>query len=70
VGFGALVVLESAKVTGLRGLLVYLYAVLKSIFFYSRPHLTIHLDNQHKIEGLIFMLTVGNGVSSGGTREN
>ncbi|NOY76761.1 MAG: diacylglycerol kinase family lipid kinase [Calditrichaeota bacterium] len=66
VGFDALVVLESSKVTRLRGFLIYLYSVLKSIFFYSSPHLTIHLDNRHKIEGRIFMLTVGNGVSLGG----
>ncbi len=66
VGFDALVVQESAKVTRLRGLLIYLYAVLKSIFFYSSPNLSILLDADRKIESRIFMLTVGNGVSLGG----
>ncbi len=66
VGFDALVVLESSKVTRLRGILIYLYSVLKSIFFYSSPSLSILMDGDHEIEDRIFMLTVGNGVSLGG----
>lgn len=66
VGFDALVVQESAKVKRLRGLLIYLFSVIKSIFIYSSPQFTIQLDNQREVRGRIFMLTVGNGVSLGG----
>ncbi|GBE26407.1 diacylglycerol kinase [bacterium BMS3Bbin03] len=66
IGFDALVVHESNQVKRLRGILIYLFSVLKSVFFYSSPRMTLRLDNGKIIDGKIFMLTIGNGISLGG----
>jgi len=65
IGFDAWVTHESNKVQNLRGMAIYLYAVFKCALSYKAPHMTIRWSNQC-LEGRIFFVTVGNGVSLGG----
>ena len=66
IGFDALVVRESMRIQRLRGLLIYLTAVIKSVFKYDSPHMTLQLDGETKVDDRVFMVTVGNGISLGG----
>ncbi len=66
IGFDALVVRESMRIRHLRGLLIYLTAVIKSIFKYESPHMTLALDGETRVDDRVFMVTVGNGISLGG----
>ncbi len=66
IGFDALVVRESMRIKRLRGLLIYLAAVIKSVFKYDSPHMTLQLDGKTQVDDRVFMVTVGNGISLGG----
>ncbi len=65
IGFDAYVNYESIKIKHLRGVAIYLTAVIKSIFKYKPPfmHVTV---NGEKFSRQILMLTIGNGRCSGG----
>jgi len=64
-GFDADVVVESNKICRLRGILIYLYAVVKNIFKYRPYRVKVHLDGR-TVEKKILLLTVANGISLGG----
>ncbi len=65
IGFDAYVVIESQKVKWLRGFVMYLFAILKTLTHYH--NMRIHLEiNGRQEERDIFMLTIGNGKSLGG----
>jgi len=65
IGFDALVTKESKEVKWLRGFLIYLYAVLKTVFSYQNELITLSANG--KIEQReIFLIAVGNGVAEGG----
>lgn len=65
VGFDAEVGYEIVKIRWLGGTPVYLYGVFKRLIHYRTPFVTIKTD-QLSFEGPITLVTVGNGVSSGG----
>jgi diacylglycerol kinase (ATP) len=65
VGFDAWVVVETLKVTKLRGTAIYLYSVLKTIYSYQPPLVRLRYNNVNREERL-FMITAGNGISLGG----
>ena len=65
IGFDAFVVIESNKVKWLRGHLMYLFSIFKTLRHYH--NMTVTLDMNGKSEQRrIFMITVGNGQSLGG----
>lgn len=66
IGFDALVVRESMRIQRLRGLLIYLTAVIKSVFKYESPQMKLVLDGETRVDDRVFMVTVGNGISLGG----
>jgi diacylglycerol kinase (ATP) len=65
IGFDACVVRESEKVKRLRGFLIYLFSVIKTIFKYSNEAVTIIIDNS-PVEKEVFLIAVGNGKAMGG----
>ncbi len=65
IGFDTWVVRESQMVKRLRGNAIYLYSVLRTIYKYSPPVITLKYNSTVREERL-FMVTVGNGVSLGG----
>jgi len=65
IGFDAVVTHESAKVKKLRGMAIYLYAIMRTAFTYRAPKMRIHFNGQ-TIEQRTFLITVGNGISLGG----
>ena len=65
IGFDAWVVRESTKVKRLRGFLIYLYSVIKTIFFYRNEPVEFHANGEVR-EKEIFLIAVGNGVAMGG----
>ncbi len=65
IGFDAKAVIESKKVKKLRGFLIYLYAVLKTILLYKNYQVSIYCDGQ-KEDRKIFMINAGNGAYLGG----
>jgi YegS/Rv2252/BmrU family lipid kinase len=65
IGFDAWVVQESLGVKYLRGNLIYLTSVLKTVFKY-RPPMTHLTYNDVVRDERLFMITVGNGTSMGG----
>lgn len=65
-GFDAATTVESYKVRYLRGSLVFLVAVLKTIFlYYKAPLVTVRYDDQ-EIELPLLMVSVANGRRTGG----
>ncbi len=65
IGFDAWVVRESLKVKRLRGFLIYLYSVLKTLFLYKNEPVTFSANGSVE-EKKIFLIAVGNGVAMGG----
>jgi YegS/Rv2252/BmrU family lipid kinase len=67
IGFDANVTIQSRKIKKLRGVLIYLLAVLqtlkKNFNFYNSK---IFIDNELTIDTSFFMLTLGNGPREGG----
>jgi len=56
---------ESRKIKHLRGILLYLLALLKSLKDYETPEMEVYIDGK-KIKEKIFLVAVGNGKSAGG----
>jgi len=65
IGFDSWVVEQALKVKKLRGSLIYLYSVLRTIYSYSPPFMHLKFADS-VIDDKLFMVTVGNGVSMGG----
>jgi diacylglycerol kinase (ATP) len=65
VGFDAWVVKESRKIKKLRGFLIYLYAVLKTVFAYKNSIVTLTADGRTSDKN-IFLIAIGNGKAVGG----
>ena len=65
IGFDAWVVRESMKVKKLRGFLIYLYSVIKTIFLYNNSKVIVSIDGKEE-ERDIFLIAVGNGRAMGG----
>lgn len=65
IGFDGQVNYESSKITRLSGLAKYLSAVLKTLFAYRHPTITIRSD-EDTIKAKVLLVNAGNGVSSGG----
>jgi YegS/Rv2252/BmrU family lipid kinase len=65
IGFDAWVVQETMKVHRLRGTAIYLYSVLKTIYSYKPPMVTLTYKDINRKEKF-YMITVGNGISLGG----
>lgn len=65
IGFDAWVVNESLKIRKLRGHLIYLYAILKTLKNYKAPLMEIKYHEKSIIQKL-FLVTVANGISLGG----
>lgn len=64
-GFDAWVVRESIKIKQLRGFLIYLYAVLKTVFSYRNQTVQLTLNGE-TFEKSVFLIAVGNGKAMGG----
>lgn len=65
IGFDALVVEESEKITALRGFAIYLVAVLKTLRYFK--NIRVDLDfNDVRDKRDIFMISLGNGIAMGG----
>jgi len=65
IGFDALVTKESKEVKKLRGFLIYLYAVLKTVFSYHNELITFSANGKSE-QREIFLIAVGNGKAEGG----
>ncbi|GAB4335731.1 MAG: diacylglycerol kinase family lipid kinase [Calditrichia bacterium] len=65
IGFDAYVVKESNSIQKLRGVLIYLYAVIKQALKYSNREMTIRVDGQVSTKD-VFLIAIGNGVAMGG----
>ena len=65
IGFDGYSSKESRKITKLRGTLVYIWVVLKTLKKYSSIEMSIELDND-SIQGPTYLISVGNGWSVGG----
>lgn len=65
IGFDAWVVEQSMRVKHLRGNMIYLYSVLKTMFSYKAPLMRIAYNGIID-EKRMFMISVGNGTSMGG----
>jgi len=67
IGFDAIVTIHSHKMLILRGYLMYIAAVLKTIFFNHHPiGMNITVDDQKEWQDRIMMLTLCNGSREGG----
>lgn len=65
-GFDAVVVIETEKVTWARGFLMYLIAVFRAIaFYYERPHVQLTFDGEAVNQDILF-LALGLGPRGGG----
>lgn len=65
IGFDATVALESKNISLLRGIPLYLTAVIKSLMKYRTPNFLLKIDN-FITKSKFFLIAVGNGISSGG----
>ena len=65
IGFDAWVVKESMKIKKLKGFILYLYAVMKTVFSFKNELVTIHVDGKTEQKD-IFLIAVGNGKAMGG----
>ena len=65
IGFDAWVVQETLGIKRLRGMAIYLFAVLKTIYSYNPPLVNLVYNEVNREENL-FLVTVGNGISLGG----
>ena len=65
IGFDAWVVRESMKVSRLRGFLIYLYSVIKTVFIYKNQTITFTTNEGSTVRD-IFLIAIGNGKAMGG----
>lgn len=65
IGFDVWVVRESMKVSRLRGFLIYLYSVIKTVFLYKNQTITFTTDEESTLRD-IFLIAIGNGKAMGG----
>jgi YegS/Rv2252/BmrU family lipid kinase len=65
IGFDAWVVRESMKVSRLRGFLIYLYSVIKTVFLYKNQTITFTANSETSLRD-IFLIAIGNGKAMGG----
>jgi diacylglycerol kinase (ATP) len=65
IGFDALVTKASREVKKLRGFLIYLYAVVKTVFSYQNEWITLSANGKSE-QREIFLIAVGNGRAEGG----
>jgi YegS/Rv2252/BmrU family lipid kinase len=65
IGFDAWVVKESLKIKRLRGFLIYLYAVMKTVFSYENETITFQANDKTENKE-IFLIAIGNGKAMGG----
>jgi diacylglycerol kinase (ATP) len=65
IGFDAWVVDRAIKVEKLRGLAIYLYSVLRTIYSYEPPLIKISYNGTVREEKL-YMINIGNGTTMGG----
>jgi diacylglycerol kinase family enzyme len=65
IGFDAWVVRESKNVKRLRGFLIYLYAVLKTVFKYQNESIQLSFEGKSESRD-IFLMAFGNGKAMGG----
>ncbi len=66
VGFEPQVTLESRKIKRLRGILIYLVAVLRAVRDPIQAHMTIEWDDGQRVSKPILMVSVANGRCTGG----
>lgn len=67
IGFDAMANLESRKIKRLKGSLLYLVAVLRTLaFYYDAPHTTIRVDSEELVQHSL-MVSVMNGRRMGGS---
>ena len=65
VGFGGTVTVEARKIKWLRGMALYLPAVLKTVFLAQNPRVKVQYDDE-ELELQAVMICVGNGSREGG----
>lgn len=65
IGFDATVAIESKKINFLRGIPLYLTAVIRSMIKYKTPNFLLNIDN-FITKSKYFLIAIGNGISSGG----
>ncbi len=66
IGFEAVVTYHSLSIRNMRGLPLYLTAVMKALAQYESNHYTLVFDGERKIEGEYLLVSIGNGVRAGG----
>ncbi|MCA9932856.1 MAG: diacylglycerol kinase family lipid kinase [Ardenticatenaceae bacterium] len=65
-GFDAVVVIETQKITRIHGFLMYLLAVLRTlVFYYDRPQVHVTFDDERVSQNILF-LAMGVGPRGGG----
>ncbi|MDI6779669.1 MAG: diacylglycerol kinase family lipid kinase [Bacteroidota bacterium] len=65
IGFDASVAFESSKIRFLRGLPLYITALIKALLKYRTPDFKIKID-ELKSKSRYFLIAIGNGISAGG----
>jgi YegS/Rv2252/BmrU family lipid kinase len=66
IGFEALVTYHSITIRRLRGLPLYLTAVMKALAQYESNRFTLVFDGERRVEGEFLLVSIGNGVRAGG----
>lgn len=66
IGFEALVTYHSLSIRNMRGLPLYLTAVMKALAQYESNRFTMVFDDSRRIEGEFLLVSVGNGTRAGG----
>jgi YegS/Rv2252/BmrU family lipid kinase len=66
IGFEALVTYHSLSIRRLRGLPLYLLAVMKALAQYESRRYTLEFDGARRLEGEFLLISIGNGVRAGG----
>ncbi len=66
IGFEALVTYHSLSIRRLRGLPLYLLAVIKALAQYESSRYTLVFDGERRVEGEFLLVSIGNGVRAGG----
>ncbi len=65
IGFDATTADESRKIKHLRGIPLYLLALLKTLSKYESPEMEVYIDGK-LVKDRIFLVAIGNGASAGG----
>ncbi|HXV14512.1 MAG TPA: diacylglycerol kinase family protein [Candidatus Krumholzibacteria bacterium] len=66
IGFEAMVTFHSLSIRHLRGLPLYLLAVMKALAEYESNRFTLSFDGDRVVEGEFLLVSIGNGVRAGG----